>query len=328
MAERTTVTQIVQIGVETTPGTSVAATKFLPSLMIETGIDGAFTEQRGSGFKVPVNWIPGKEWAGGTLAASAPTYDELTYLFASILNSVTPTTVATTGRLWTMTISANSEDTVKTFTIEQGSANRAQKFSFGQMTEITMTGNRDKVDVAGSFQGQAFTDGITLSAGTTAVPQIPILPKHVDVWMDDTSVNLGTTKMTRVLNWEWGLKNRFMPLWVVNSANPSYVASMEAPIDAGFKVKMEADAQGMGLLTTARAGAKKFVRLKATSDQTVGAATFYSLQIDMCCQVKTLPKTIADDAGVYAVEWDMGLVYDATWAKFIQVLLTNTLASL
>jgi hypothetical protein len=73
MAERTTVTQIVQIGVETTPGTSVAATKFLPSLMIETGIDGVlYIEQRGSGFKVPVNWIPGKEWAGGTLSASAP----------------------------------------------------------------------------------------------------------------------------------------------------------------------------------------------------------------------------------------------------------------
>jgi hypothetical protein len=184
-----------------------------------------------------------------------------------------------------MTISANTEDVVKTFTIEQGSANRAQKFSFGQMTEITMTGNRDKVDVAGSFQGQAFTDGITLSAGTTAVPQIPILPKHVDVWMDDTSVGLGTTKMTRVLNWEWGLKNRFMPLWVVNSANPSYVASMEAPIDAGFKVKMEADAQGMGLLTTARAGAKKFVRLKATSDQTVGLPP--SIHCKSICAVRS-----------------------------------------
>ena len=84
----------------------------------------------------------------------------------------------------------------------------------------------------------------------------------------------------------------------------------------------------MGLLTTARAGAKKFVRVKATSDQTVGAATFYSLQWDMCCEAMAFPKSIDDQDGVYAVEWEMGMIHDATWGKAQNVVLTNTLTAL
>src|SRR5436190_6614364 len=327
MVERTSITQVVQLGSETTPGTSVAANKFLPSIMINTGLAGKFTEQRGSGNKFVINQIPGKEWAVGKLTGN-PTYDEITYILSSIIAKVTPATVASTGRTWTMATSSTSEDTVATYTIEQGSAARAQKFTFGQFTAFTLSGTREAVTHAGDLTGKGFTDGITLTASPTAIPQIPILPKHVDIYMDDTSVGLGTTKMTRALSWEIKLGNRFGPLWVVDSAQTSFVASIEQPIDATFKAKFEADAQGMGLLTTARAGAKKFVRVKATSDQTVGAATFYSLQWDMCCEVMAFPKSIDDQDGVYAVEWEMGMIHDATWGKAQNVVLTNTLTAL
>lgn len=328
MAERTTITQVVQLGVETTPGTAVAANKFLPSIMVQSGLDGAFTEQRGSGNKFAINQIPGKEWASGAISGN-PTYDELTYLLASILNFSTPTTVDTSGKTWTLGITSTSEDTVKTYTVEQGSSNRAQKFAGGQVTELTISGTRDAITLSGSMIGKAFTDGITLTVTPTAIAQIPILPKHIDIYMDDTSAALGGVKMTRALSWEISLKNRFAPLWVVDSAQSSYVASIEQAIDATFKAKFEADAQGMGLLTTARTGAKKFVRVKATSDQLAGSSTaFFSLLWDMCCEVKTFPKTISDQDGVYAVEWEMAMVHDTTWTKALTVALTNKTAAL
>jgi hypothetical protein len=327
MAERTTITQVLQLGLETTPGTSVAAGKFLPSVMINTGLDGNFTEQRGSGNKFPINYIPGKEWAVGSLSGN-PTYDELTYMLASILNKVTPSVVGTTGQSWVMTPSSTVEDTVATYTVEQGSAVRAQKFTFGQFTSLTLSGTRDSITMSGDIMGKGFTDSITLTAAPTAVGQIPLLPKHVDIYMDDTSAGLGGTKMTRALSWELKVANRFAPLWVVDSAQTSYVASLEQPIDAGFTAKFEADAQGMGLLTTARAGAKKFVRLKVTSDQLAGTAIPYSLSWDMCCEVKGFPNSIDDQDGVYAVEWEMGMVHDSTWGKAQSVTLVNKTSAL
>jgi hypothetical protein len=328
MAERTTITQVLQLGVETTPGTSVAANKFLPSVMINTGIDGNFTEQRGSGNKFPINWIPGKEWARGSLSGY-PTYDELTYLMSSVMSYATPATVDTSGRTWTHTIAGLAEDTVKTYTVEQGSALRAQKFTGGQITEITLTGTRESIDMSGSLIGKAFTDGITLTATPTAVPQIPILPKHVSIYMDDTSAGLGTTKMTRALSWEISVKNRFAPLWVVDAAQTSYVASIEQAVDASCKFKFEADTQGMGLLTTARAGSKKFIRVEAVSDQLAGAASaFYKMTWDICGQVKTFPNEISDQDGVYAVEWEMGMVYDATWTKATTLAIINKTTAL
>src|SRR5438045_3729478 len=168
MVERTSITQVLQLGLETTPGTSVAASKFLPSVMVNTGLDGNFTEQRGSGNKFPINYIPGKEWAVGSMSGN-PTYDELAYLLSAIIVKVSPTTVATTGRLWTMNGSSTAEDTVATYTIEQGSAARAQKFTFGQLTSLTLSGTREEISMSGDIIGKGFTDGITLTATPTAI---------------------------------------------------------------------------------------------------------------------------------------------------------------
>ena len=51
MAEIATIFQLVQVGVETVPGTAVAATKKLASLMIEPQIKSEIQKYRGTGYK-------------------------------------------------------------------------------------------------------------------------------------------------------------------------------------------------------------------------------------------------------------------------------------
>ena len=51
MAERSTVTQSVQIGVETTPGTSVAALKRLGSMGFKIGVQTDFNSLHPTGAK-------------------------------------------------------------------------------------------------------------------------------------------------------------------------------------------------------------------------------------------------------------------------------------
>src|ERR1044072_4911098 len=244
MAERTAVTQLLQVGLETTPGTAVAAGKLLPSLMLTSGIDGSFNEIRSSGFKYPADEVIGKEWSTSKLSGS-PTYDEMTYLLSSVLAKVTPSTSDTSAKTWAITPSSTAEDTIATFTIEQGSPVRANKFAYGIVHELSLKGDREKVEVSGSIMGQLFTDGITLTATPTGVPLVPMFPKEFDVYIDPTSGALGTTKLTRCLAWEIGIRNRFGPLWVVDSSKASWLKHIEQPIDMSVKLTLEADAEGM-----------------------------------------------------------------------------------
>lgn len=328
MAERTSVTQILQLGLESTPGTAVAADTLLPSLMLTTGIDGSFTEVRTNGYKYSTDQVIGKEWSTSKISGM-PTYDELIYLLSSVLVKVSPVTSDTSARTWTMNPSSSSEDTVATYTVEQGSAVRAHKFPYGIVSEFSMKGDRDKIEVGGTMIGRLFQDGISLSGSPTAVPQVPIFPKEVSIYMDSSTAALGTTKLTRVLAWEVNIRNRFAPLWVVDAANTSWVVPVETPIDAKVKLTVEADSQGMGFLTQMRDSAYRYLRIEATSPTLAGAASaFYELTWDFALNVGATPKEISDKEGVYATDWEFSLVHDGTWGKTQSCVLVNKVTGL
>lgn len=328
MAERTAVTQLLQVGLESTPGTAVAANRLLPSLMLTTGLDGNFTEVRSSGYKYPADSVIGKEWSTSKISGS-PTYDEMTWLLSSALMKPTPTTSDTSAKTWAFTPSSSSEDTVATYTVEQGSGVRAGKFPYGIVHELSIKGDREKVEVSGSMMGTLYADGITLTGSPTAVALVPMFPQEFNVWLDDTSGGLGTTKMTRVLAWEINIRNRFGPLWVVDSSKTSWVTHVEQPVDMSVKLTMEADAQGMGLLTQMRNSAIKWCRIGCTSPTLAGAATaFYSMVWDMALNVKGTPKELSDKDGVYALDWEFTTVHDVTWGKAFIVTLVNKTAAL
>jgi hypothetical protein len=327
MPERTSISQVVQLGSEATAGTSVAATKRLPSIQFDVSVEGSATPIETSGFKFNTGYVPGKEWASAKLSGQ-PTYDELAYILSSVLQKVNPTTVATTGRSWAFQPSSSAEDTVATFTVEQGSATRAHKFAYGLVHEFGLKGDRDKLEVSGSMFGQLLTDGISLTASPTTIAQIPMLPKEVDIYLDDTSAALGTTKLTRAFSWDLALKGRQMPFWTVDSAQTSWAGAVEGKVDASFKVKIAADAVHGGLLTTYRAGTTKWLRLKITSAQQAGTATPYSLTVEAPLQVMEPPKKFEDQDGVFAIEYSFGLVHDGTWGKALTATLVNKLAAL
>lgn len=318
MPERTTVTQVVQIGAEVTPGTAVAANRQLPSLLLDTSIEGSFTQIDAQGFKFPTLFAPGKEWTAAKWSMNTPTYDELIYMLWSHLSFSAPVVQgATTAYKCSTPVLSTSEDTIKTLTIEQGSALRAHKMAYAIVTDLSIKGDRDKVTADGSILAQQLTDGITLTAAPTVIPQVPMLPNTFDVFIDATSGGLGATKLTRLLSWEFSSKNRFAPVWTVNSAVPSWTVPVEQEIGQSFKVLIEADATGMALLPIMRVGTTQFLRLKSTSTVLAGTAIPYAMQIDLAVQVMTTPKQFKDTGGVYAIEFTFGVIHDPTWGKAI-----------
>lgn len=324
MPERTTITQGVQIGVETTPGTTVAANKYLNSLDIDPELHFDIQKFQPTGQKFSSIVVPGKEWAEAGVKGVV-SYSEIIYILNSLLIAAAPVqNGVTTAYTSTFKPASRSGDTVKTYTIEQGDATRAQRFSYGVFSEGTFTFNRGATDFSGKMFGQAIADNVALTASPTAIQEKPVIPNQVDVFIDSTSGAIGTTKMLRALETKIHITNRFGPLWVLNSALGSFASHVELDPAVSVEILMEADAQGMALLSTLRAGSTQYIRVKCTSPDLAGTAFNYSLTFDIACKVSGV-SPYSDHEGVYAINWTNEAIYDPAWnsGQTIQVVAVN-----
>src|SRR5207244_5167404 len=141
--------------------------------------------------------------------------------------------------------------------------------------QFGLTFDRDRADLAGALLGRAQTTGITLTASPTAIPLIPISPKEFTVYADTTSAGLGTTKLGRLLrgNFSFGA-SKYLPLWVVDAAQASFIDVVESTPTATFSALVEADATGVGFLANVRAGDTRFVRIQAVGPLIAGASNY------------------------------------------------------
>jgi hypothetical protein len=325
--ERSTILQGVQLGVEATPGTAVAATKRLMDTSLEMGVQVEMQRYRPIGQKFASSLVVGKEWTTGGVSG-ALSYTDIVYLLNSVLTAATPTQIgATTAYTHTFSPAPRSVDAPKTFTLEFGGAVRASKFAYGLMTDFDFTVNRTEATIGGTFIGQAISDGITLTPAVPDLEEKPVIPNNCDVWMDPTFGALGTTKLTRLLSFGLSIGSRFAPVWVVNSAQQAFVSHVEVEPTAQFTFMVEADTQGMTPLTSLRNGTSQFVRFKATSPDQAGVGNPYSVQFDLAGKVSAI-SNFQDQDGVYALEYTWDVVYDSAWANAILAVVTNKMATL
>jgi hypothetical protein len=333
MAERSTISQAVQIGVESTPGTAVAADMRLGSIGINLAPKVEVNSQRPTGQKYSNLEVLGKEWSEAQLEGS-PVYTELPYLFSSVMSAGSVAVIMddvtdTTGRTWTFNSSVFDADTPTTYTVEQGSSVRAHRATNIIVSDATLNFSRGEVTVEGTALGRLIEDNITLTASPTTLSQIPVRPSEVTFYLDDTAAGLGGTKLTRALSGSFELTGRFGPLWIVDAAETSFATTVETEPSCMFKIMQEADAQGMESLTAMRNGATKFLRIEAVGPTIYDVNPVlvqHRLRIDVAGQVREVGE-FSDEDGVYAIEWTFGSVADPTWGKaFTAEVVTTTTA--
>lgn len=333
MAERSTITQTVQIGPEVTPGTSVAAGKRLQSIGIKVGPKVDSKEFTPIGQKYPTLAIVGKEWSESEISG-APVYTELPYIFSSLMSKATPAEVmdnstGSGGYKWTFDSDPFGEDNPQTYTVEQGSSVRAHKITNGIISEFTMDWSREEVKIGGTMLGTALNDGITMTADPTLLPQIPVRPTHITAYLDTTAAGLGGTKLTRALKGKIKISDRFSPLWVVDAAQASFVNTIETAPKFEFTLMQMADAAAMANLTAMRAGSPKFLRLEAVGPQIYsgGVVVKHKWTMDLCGQIKDIDP-FEDADGVYAINWTFLTTTDSTWGKAWHVEVVTTTETL
>jgi len=337
VAERTAITQVIQVGLEATPGTAVPATIKLSSMDIEMKVMSNTDVFRPTGFKYPTVAAQEREWTEGTMKGQ-PTYTEIIYPLSSVVNKQPPTQYTdgltpTTVYKWVFESSTSAPDVAATYTVEQGSTLRAQSFSDAVFSEYSLNFTREKVDMGGKLLGTSIVDPGVLTGGLSAISLIPIQATQLTVFLDTTSAALGTTKMPRLFDFKYDLTNRYGPVWVVDASQPSYVAVVELVPKQTVKVIVEADANGMALLQLLRNDNTRFMRVLAKGQTLYSTGTYaltpltYRYQQDMAVKV-TEVGTFSDQQGVYAIEFTFEVFHDATWGKALHIEVDNNIATL
>jgi hypothetical protein len=330
MADRFTANQKVQIGVEATAGTAVAATKQLLSLGISPAIKADVQSFKPMGTKYGSIAALNQESVEAKIAG-IPVFDELQYLLASLINYAAPAQQgATTAYKWLFESLNSGPDTLKTLTVEQGDTVRGHRFAFGSVSDLKFSFDNKGVSLDGKMLGKALEDPFTMTAaGVTSLPQIPLLRSQIDLYIADTAAGLaGAAALTRGWSAEWSLGDRLKPMNPLGSANGASFAAVAENNKPKLQAKIfhEADASGMGLLTKLRAGTTQFLRIKCEG-ATISGAYKYLFQIDFAGKVMGTSE-FKDADGVFAIEYNLDGVYDPTWTKAYSISLINTQSAL
>lgn len=203
----------------------------------------------------------------------------------------------------------------------------------GTAITIEFVGDLKQTDVGAITAADTFNEGtvtptiVTAGVAPSEIDLVPILPEQISIYMEDAQASLDDAdELERVLSGSFKISDRFAPVWVLNAANPSWVAYVEKPPKIELKLLLEADAEGMALLPTMREGDQKVIRIQATGAD-ISTGVPFLFQIDMAGFVSNVGE-FKDNDGVYALEWTFEAKQDATWGHALVVILENAIASL
>ena len=326
MVDRSKITENVQIGLETVEGTAVPAGTNIQSVSVETKIGGTAEFFRPDGRRFNVLSTNNQEWSTFAITGKA-TYTEIDYLIAMMLGDVAPSSsgVGIKTRAWTMDSTTVLAPT--SATIEKGSAVRAQRIAGALLTDLTMAFSRKTgVTVTGNGIGRLFEDGVTMTAGPADVALVPIVGKHLDLYIDSSAAGLGGTKLLRAFSAELAVTGVLGPIWAIDSTEPSYGGHVDLPPTTSVKLMVEADATGMAYLSQYRADDQMFIRVEGTGAEIESGLPFL-FTYDVCAGIKTVSPD-DDEDGVTTVSYELEMVNDATWGRALALTSVNDIATL
>jgi hypothetical protein len=332
MPFRPTVSEVSQIGVETVEGTAPGsgANKRLLGIGFNLVEAAEFDEVQPMGMLVPSAVPIRQNWSTFDISdGSYPDYNSLIYLFSGLFGAPTTTTPSggTTSRqhVWTPGITTIAR---KTFTIQKGTPGGTAEQATGcALNSMTLGFSRTAAQtLSGDGYGRQLDYSATLTSSPTDVPVVPILASQIDVFLDNTGSGIGVSKLTGDFNAEWNVGGFTAPAWTLNSALPSYAESVLQRPDMGVSIELANDATSRALVTDMRAGTTKFLEIRCTGAIIEGSIN-YSLKIQAAFQINS-PPSAGDIDGVSTLPFGGRVVYDGTWAKYLNITLVNTLTAL
>ncbi len=327
MSERVWAYMVTQLGVEATSGTAVAANKRLAATAIvpQPNIEAGSFQPPGYKYKTIV--VNNREWTVLDISGQL-VYTDIVYLFAGLFGNATISTPTggTNSRDWVWNPASSSADAFRTYTIEWGDST-VDRVAYVCINNLALNFSRNGNSVSGQAYGQLINEDAAATSGATQIALQPALSKEIDIFLDDTSANLGTTKLTRCLSASWAINGKVGMIWPLNSANPSFAAAIEqANFESRVDLALAYDATGRSMMDRLRDNATRFLRIKATGPAIEGTIP-YLIQIDCAVKARVAGNRSNQD-GLAVIPVTFDVVHDAGWNKALSIKVTNTLTGL
>jgi hypothetical protein len=337
--ERAIATSIIQIAPEVTPGTFVPATKRLASIGIALAQDADVGFQGPTGYLFDTIQFVNREWSTSDVSGG-PSYTEMQYPLSSLMGVGTVTTPPTAllARDWVFNIVHNRQGTPQTYTVEQGDidAGTAERAGYCFFQSLNMNFSRDGGnDLGGSVMGQIMDFNFSLTDPTTVVgiPQVPIEPNEVNVYLDLDSADIGTTQWLDAFAVGWSIDTRWGVGYPLNRSKPSYDRHYATKPDPTMTFSVANNPNGRELIDYFRGHQTLFIRIEGVGPQieligtAPGVPFNYMYQMYMAVQLSAA-FTPADINGLATLDWTGRIVYDGTWDKAMTAKLRNTQTAL
>ena len=319
----------IQIGIETTAGTLVAATQKIPyvSASYTPTQDRKTLEEKGTVLADTTDVVTGR---GSELELTEELNTEtLISALRCSLRATAPVTAANMPQTWTFTPQVTVPSTLSTATIEVAAtdgaaANDRRRFGFARPTSISIESSADTAQITTNWMGRA-AQALAAAAALTP-PERWVIPSALFAcYIDDTWATLGTT--------QYGLLRSFsVDIDPGLAAAPALSgrADLDLPywlrgrIRGSVALVVDHDADASGELAHWVAGDLRFVRLEASNG--AAAADLRRLRIDMCTRYIDSPDVIASDGAQHTLDL-AGMFRADTANNILRVEVTNGLAT-
>lgn len=229
-----------QAGIESTPGTAVAATRLQPIVsgnMVEHAERTYIAEERQSLIK-NYRAVATKQYVELTGIEVAPTFEDLAWwlqFFAK--GGVAGVVEDTTAYRYTFTPTATSDD-LKTATIEYGDNTQAYETEFcvGSRMELTLARNAP-ASMSVDFMGKQATETTFTGSLSNRVTE-DINGALAAVYIDANGGTIGSTLVTNVLDVKIGLETMQTQFWALNGSLAPVDVYRSAPRSATVEMTM------------------------------------------------------------------------------------------
>lgn len=327
MPERATKSQRLQFGYEASYDAGATVNRRWQGLTLDFDVQAERTKNMAQGYNFPSSTTMGKDFTEGDLGG-ALVFDELQDIFTMTFGQVVPAAqTPATALKWDWNIPNSGDITPKSAKFEKGDSSTGESVTGVVITDLDISWDREGFDVGGSVMGTKLNESATItSAGIVARPQVPLDPGKIGVFLDTTTAGLGTTRLLRAFEGGFSFGGLFGQIWPLNETKASYDGIISLAPDSESTILLMADAAGKALLTSLRAGDRRYLRWRVLGPQIGAGPATYLFQVDLAIEVVDVD-SFDDSDGIYAIPFTFALMADETWGKAGVISVVNTITA-
>lgn len=267
-----------------------------------------------------------------SMGAVPATYQQLPYLFNAAIKSLTTGAADGPGtdKVYAFPIPTTAQPTIKTFTLEGGDDNQAEKMEYSFVDQFKLSGKaKEALMMSADWQGRQVQNATFTAA--LAIPSVEdVLFQKGSLYLDAIGGTFGTTqKSNTLIGFDLTYKSGIVPVWTGDGNQYFSFIKVTEPSCEG-EITFEHEATAVAEKTLWRAGTSRMMRLKFTGSNVATPGTTYTTQtfnIDLIIKWESWSK-LDEQNGNDIVKAKFKARYNATAAAMGTFTVVNELSPL